>query len=188
AALIALTKSLAKELAGQGDITVNAISPAVISTPILEGIPQSTIDYMVSRIPLGRTGRPEEVAALVHYLASAEASFTTGQCYDISGGPATYLEVRTTQHTEKTKKRHEKHQKREENTPNGRRTWAWLRLSRVIVFSCVSCVLWFPTKPFGPLCSIPREKISPTYPFFGRDGKPADDIITWSPRTRPLHG
>jgi NAD(P)-dependent dehydrogenase (short-subunit alcohol dehydrogenase family) len=90
AALIALTKSLAKELAGQGDITVNAISPAVIATPILEGIPQTTIDYMVSRIPLGRTGKPEEVAALVHYLASAEASFTTAQCYDISGGRATY--------------------------------------------------------------------------------------------------
>jgi 3-oxoacyl-[acyl-carrier protein] reductase len=90
AGLIALTKSLAKEVAGQGDITVNAISPAVIATPILEGIPQNTIDYMVSRIPLGRTGRVDEVAALVHYLASAEASFTTGQCYDISGGRATY--------------------------------------------------------------------------------------------------
>jgi 3-oxoacyl-[acyl-carrier protein] reductase len=90
AGLIGLTKSLAKEVAGQGDITVNAMSPAVIATPILEGIPQPTIDYMVSRIPLDRTGRPEEVAALVHYLASAEASFTTGQCYDISGGRATY--------------------------------------------------------------------------------------------------
>lgn len=90
AALIALTKSLAKEVAGQGDITVNAISPAVISTPILEGLPQTTIDYMVSRIPMGRTGKPEEVAALVHFLASADASFTTGQCYDISGGRATY--------------------------------------------------------------------------------------------------
>jgi 3-oxoacyl-[acyl-carrier protein] reductase len=90
AGLIALTKSLAKEVAGQGDITVNAISPAVIATPILEGLPQSTIDYMVSRIPMGRTGRPHEVAALVHYLASSEASFTTGQCYDISGGRATY--------------------------------------------------------------------------------------------------
>lgn len=90
AALIALTKSLAKEVAGKGDVTVNAISPAVIATPILEGVPQATIDYMVSRIPMGRTGRVEEVAALVHFLASAEASFTTGQCYDISGGRATY--------------------------------------------------------------------------------------------------
>lgn len=90
AALIALTKSLAKEVVGQGDVTVNAISPAVIATPILDGLPQTTIDYMVSRIPLGRTGKPEEVAALVHFLASAEASFTTGQCYDISGGRATY--------------------------------------------------------------------------------------------------
>jgi NAD(P)-dependent dehydrogenase (short-subunit alcohol dehydrogenase family) len=90
AGLIALTKSLAKEVAGKGDITVNCISPAVIATPILDGLPQATIDYMVSRIPLGRTGKVEEVAALVHFLASAEASFTTGQCYDISGGRATY--------------------------------------------------------------------------------------------------
>jgi 2-dehydro-3-deoxy-L-rhamnonate dehydrogenase (NAD+) len=90
AALIALTKATAKEVLGHGDLTVNAVSPAVIATPILEGLPQATIDYMVSKIPMGRVGRPEEVAALVHYLASAEASFTTGQCYDISGGRATY--------------------------------------------------------------------------------------------------
>jgi 2-dehydro-3-deoxy-L-rhamnonate dehydrogenase (NAD+) len=90
AALIALTKSLAKELAGKGDITVNAISPAVIKTAILEGVAPSTVEYMISKIPLGRTGTIDEVAALVHYLASAEASFTTGQCYDISGGRATY--------------------------------------------------------------------------------------------------
>jgi len=90
AAVIALTKALAKEVAGKGDITVNSIAPAVVRTKILETIPQSTIDYMVSRIPLGRTGKIEEVAALVHYLASREASFTTGQCYDISGGRATY--------------------------------------------------------------------------------------------------
>lgn len=90
AALIAMTKSMAKELVGKGDLTVNAISPAVIRTPILEGVAQSTVDYMLSKIPMGRPGEPEEVAALVHFLASREASFTTGQCYDISGGRATY--------------------------------------------------------------------------------------------------
>jgi len=90
AALIGLTKSLAKEVVGKGDVTINAVSPATIITPLLDQLPQSTIDYMVSRIPLGRTGRTEEVAAVVHFLASAEASFTTGQCYDISGGRATY--------------------------------------------------------------------------------------------------
>jgi 3-oxoacyl-[acyl-carrier protein] reductase len=90
AAVIALTKSLAKELAGKGDITVNAISPAVIKTAILDDIAPSTVEYMISKIPLGRTGTIEEVAALVHYLVSSEASFTTGQCYDISGGRATY--------------------------------------------------------------------------------------------------
>jgi 2-dehydro-3-deoxy-L-rhamnonate dehydrogenase (NAD+) len=90
AAVIALTKSLAKELAGKGDITVNAISPAVIRTAMLDGIAPSTVEYMVSKIPMGRTGTTDEVAALVHYLVSPEASFTTGQCYDISGGRATY--------------------------------------------------------------------------------------------------
>jgi 3-oxoacyl-[acyl-carrier protein] reductase len=90
AAVIALTKSLAKEVVGQGDVTVNAIAPAVIRTPILDGMAQSTVDYMISRIPMGRTGTIEEVAALVHYLVSREASFTTGQCFDISGGRATY--------------------------------------------------------------------------------------------------
>jgi 3-oxoacyl-[acyl-carrier protein] reductase len=90
AAVIALTKSLAKELAGKGNITVNAISPAVISTPMLDEIAAGTVAYMISKIPMGRTGTIEEVAALVHYLVSPEASFTTGQCYDISGGRATY--------------------------------------------------------------------------------------------------
>lgn len=90
AGVICLSKSLAKEVAGRGDITVNSIAPAVVQTPILDSIPQETIDYMVSRIPVGRTGKIEEIAALVHYLVSPEASFTTGQCYDISGGRATY--------------------------------------------------------------------------------------------------
>jgi 3-oxoacyl-[acyl-carrier protein] reductase len=90
AAVIALTKSLAKEIAGKGDVTVNAISPAVIHTPILDGMAPATVDYMIGKIPMGRVGTVEEVAALVHYLASPEASFTTGQCYDISGGRATY--------------------------------------------------------------------------------------------------
>jgi 3-oxoacyl-[acyl-carrier protein] reductase len=90
AAVIAMTKSLAKELAGKGDLTVNAISPAVIRTAILEGVAPGTVAYMIAKIPLGRTGTIDEVAALVHYLVSPEASFTTGQCYDISGGRATY--------------------------------------------------------------------------------------------------
>jgi 3-oxoacyl-[acyl-carrier protein] reductase len=90
AALIALSKSLAKEVAGRGDITVNSISPAVIQTPMMDAMPAATQEYMVSRVPLGRAGTAEEVAALVHYLSSREASFTTGQCYDISGGRATY--------------------------------------------------------------------------------------------------
>jgi 3-oxoacyl-[acyl-carrier protein] reductase len=90
AGVICLTKALAKEVAGKGDITVNSISPAVIRTPILDGIAPETVQYMLSRIPMGRPGSVDEVAALVHYLVSREASFTTGQCYDISGGRATY--------------------------------------------------------------------------------------------------
>jgi 3-oxoacyl-[acyl-carrier protein] reductase len=90
AAVIALTKSLSKELVGKGDICVNSVSPAVIQTPILEQLDQAQINMMLSKIPLGRTGRPEEVAALVHYLASSDCSFTTGFCFDISGGRATY--------------------------------------------------------------------------------------------------
>lgn len=90
AAVIAMTKSIAKEVVGRGDITVNAIAPAVIRTAILDGLPAATVEYMVSKVPLGRTGTVEEVAALVHYLASPEAAFCTGQCYDLSGGRATY--------------------------------------------------------------------------------------------------
>jgi 3-oxoacyl-[acyl-carrier protein] reductase len=90
AAVIALTKSLSKELVGKGDICVNSVSPAVIQTPILDQLNAEQINMMLSKIPLGRTGKPDEVAALVHFLSSGECSFTTGFCFDISGGRATY--------------------------------------------------------------------------------------------------
>lgn len=89
AGVIGLTKALAKEVASHG-IYVNAIAPAVIETPILEQLSPAHVEYMLQRIPLGRAGQPHEVAALIAWLASDEASFTTGQCIDISGGRATY--------------------------------------------------------------------------------------------------
>jgi len=90
AGLINLTKALAREVVGQGDITVNAIAPAIIRTRMLDTMPRATMDSLIAKIPMGRTGTIEEVAALVHFLVSSEASFTTGQCYDLSGGRATY--------------------------------------------------------------------------------------------------
>jgi 2-dehydro-3-deoxy-L-rhamnonate dehydrogenase (NAD+) len=89
AAVIGFTKSLAKEVATQG-IIVNAVSPAVIQTRILDQVSPETVSYMVSRIPMGRVGQPQEVAALVHWLSGDDCTFTTGQCVDISGGRATY--------------------------------------------------------------------------------------------------
>ena len=89
AAVIGMTKAIGKDLARTG-VLVNCIAPAVIETPILEGISQEHVDYMVERIPMGRMGRPEEVAALVCWLASEECSFSTGATYDISGGRAVY--------------------------------------------------------------------------------------------------
>jgi 3-oxoacyl-[acyl-carrier protein] reductase len=89
AAIIGLTKSIAKEVATEG-ICVNAVSPAVIRTKILDQLTPDQVSYMVERIPMKRTGQPEEVAAVVHFLSSRDCSFVTGQCYDVSGGRATY--------------------------------------------------------------------------------------------------
>lgn len=89
AAVIALTKSLGKEVATEG-ICVNAVSPAVVHTPILDQLTPEQVSYMTQRIPMSRTGKPEEIAAVVHFLASPDCSFVTAQCYDASGGRATY--------------------------------------------------------------------------------------------------
>ena len=69
---------------------VNCIAPAVIETPILDGLSAEHVGYMVERIPLGRVGTAEEVAALICWLASDECTFSTGAVYDISGGRAVY--------------------------------------------------------------------------------------------------
>jgi 3-oxoacyl-[acyl-carrier protein] reductase len=89
AAVIALAKAIGKDVAGSG-VLVNAIAPAVIETPILEGISEEHVEYMLARIPLGRMGTAAEVASLVAFLASEELSFSTGATYDISGGRATF--------------------------------------------------------------------------------------------------
>jgi len=89
AGVSALTKSLGKELATSG-ILVNCITPAVIQTDILKQVSQQHIDYMLSKIPMGRFGRLEEAAALVAWLSSEECSFSTGAVFDLSGGRATY--------------------------------------------------------------------------------------------------
>ena len=84
-----MTKSIGKDVARTG-VLVNCIAPAVIETPMLGGMADYHIDYMVERIPLGRMGRADEVAALICFLASEDLSFSTGATYDISGGRATY--------------------------------------------------------------------------------------------------
>jgi NAD(P)-dependent dehydrogenase (short-subunit alcohol dehydrogenase family) len=89
AGVIGFTKSLAKEVALDG-ICVNAVAPAVVHTKILDQLTPAQVDYMTQRIPMRRTGKPEEIAAVVHFLASPDCSFVTGQCYDASGGRATY--------------------------------------------------------------------------------------------------
>jgi len=89
AGVIGFTKALAKEVATHG-ILVNAVAPAVIGTDMVNQMSKETVDYLVAKIPMGRVGRPEEVAALVAWLVSDECSFSTGAVYDLSGGRATY--------------------------------------------------------------------------------------------------
>jgi len=89
AAVIGMTKSIGKDVAGTG-VLVNCIAPAVIETPMLGDMTKEHVDYMVARIPLGRMGRPDEVASLICFLASEELDFATGACFDLSGGRAVY--------------------------------------------------------------------------------------------------
>lgn len=89
AGVIGFTKSLGKELAGKG-VIVNALTPATFESPILAQLPQSQVDYMRSKIPMGRLGIVDESAAMVTFMASEECSFTTASVFDTSGGRTTY--------------------------------------------------------------------------------------------------
>ena len=89
AAVMALTKSLGKELADTG-VRVNCVTPAAVKTAIFDQMSQEHIAFMLSKIPMGRFGTPEEVAALVGWLCTEECSFSTGAVFDLSGGRSTY--------------------------------------------------------------------------------------------------
>jgi 2-dehydro-3-deoxy-L-rhamnonate dehydrogenase (NAD+) len=89
AAVIALTKSLGKELADTG-IRVNCVTPAAVKTAIFEQMTPEHIQFMLSKIPMGRFGTPEEVAAMVSWLCTEDCSFSTGAVFDLSGGRSTY--------------------------------------------------------------------------------------------------
>jgi len=89
AAVMGLTKSLGKELAKTG-IRVNCVTPAAVRTAIFDQMTQQHIDFMLSKIPMGRFGTVDEIAAMVCWLASEECSFSTGAVFDLSGGRATY--------------------------------------------------------------------------------------------------
>ena len=89
AGVIGFTKSLGKEMAGKG-VIANALTPATFESPILDQLPKSQVDYMRSKIPMGRLGEVHESAAMVCFMASEECSFTTGATFDTSGGRTTY--------------------------------------------------------------------------------------------------
>lgn len=89
AGIIAFTKALGKELVRDG-VRVNCVAPGVVETPLLDQLTPEAVETMRSKSPMGRLGTAEEVAAVAHFLASDAASFVTAQCYDVSGGRATY--------------------------------------------------------------------------------------------------
>jgi 3-oxoacyl-[acyl-carrier protein] reductase len=89
AGLIGLVKSLAKDYAETG-VTVNALAPAVIQTPMVDALPEATVRYMTDKIPMRRCGTLAEVAAMIAWIVSPACSFTTGFTFDLSGGRATY--------------------------------------------------------------------------------------------------
>ena len=89
AGVISLTKSLGKELAKTG-VRVNCVTPAAVKTGMFSQMTQSHIDFMLSKIPIGRFGEVQEIAALVAWLCTEECSFSTGAVFDLSGGRAVY--------------------------------------------------------------------------------------------------
>ncbi len=89
AGLIGMVKSMAKDYVEQG-ITINALAPAVIRTPLVDALPQATVDYMTAKIPMRRCGELEEAAQMIAWTVSPACSFTTGFTFDLSGGRATY--------------------------------------------------------------------------------------------------
>ncbi len=89
AGLIGMVKSMAKDYVEQG-ITINALAPAVIRTPMVDALPQATVDYMTAKIPMRRCGELEEAAEMIAWIVSPACSFTTGFTFDLSGGRATY--------------------------------------------------------------------------------------------------
>jgi 3-oxoacyl-[acyl-carrier protein] reductase len=89
AGLIGLVKSMGKDYAESG-VTVNALAPAVIRTPLVEALPQATVDYMTEKIPMRRCGELREAASCIAWIISPACSFTTGFTFDLSGGRATY--------------------------------------------------------------------------------------------------